>query len=726
MDHGRHIWLVLAAFAAIMECALNVTVGDDSLLKAARLNDLAAAKAALEKDPKAIDSRDNNQCTALHEAARYGDAEFVIYLIGKGADVNARAYNQFTPLHLTDDVEIAKVLIAAGADLEARDAFSRTPIGDAVDEKNLELIDLYLSRGTKLSFDQLVSLERTTDVAAILEERPWLAKAPRTCLQSAAQDGNIELVKLLLEHGADPNHSIDFSNASGVYSPFSSAVLANEFEIASLLAERGAEMDVAGGKMYESLFHQAVAERDLRFVKLMLEHGADANEVPPGFRPMTPLHVAANIGDADKCRLLLEFGAEIDAKTPDGATPIFFAAVWNHKQVCELLLARGAALDIWTACALGKTKEVKELLANDPDRANVLDQRLGRPPLFWAVQRGDPELVGKLLDAGADVNAHAPPYVEAANVVTGPEVFGNDKKKPGESALHLAAERGNLTILRQLLAAGAHVDAADKSNQTPLVRGINADHGDVVRELLDLGAPADTPEGEASPLAAAYDSLEITRVLLKEKPGSNSLQAALSRAAGQNAEVSKELLEHGAMADLFTACTLGLDERVAVFLDANPDWIDRPEAGYPRQRPLELAIQAGHVSTVRRSLSAGHNSRPNTNGRCFCVLRSMGDLKSPNCFSRKPTLMARIAWARVPCTLPRLATMSLWLNSSWITAPISRRRMFTVTHRCTIPPRTVLWTQPRSWWLPALPSTPGTNSERPHCIVLPKMGMSPW
>lgn len=377
MSHrfGTSLVQTLAILTFATRCELAVAAADNELLKAAHLNDLAAAKAVLEKDPKAVQARDENQCTPLHEAARYGDARFVAYLLSKGSEVNSRCYNQFTPLHLTDDVDIAKVLIKAGADLKARDSSGETPLGRAVSDGNLELVNLFLSHGEKLDFEQLVVLGRTKDVAAALREKPWLAKAPRTCLHTAARSGNLELVRLLLQHGADPNHSIDFSNAPGVYTAFSEAVLFDHYEIASLLAEHGAEMDVAGSKMYRSLFHEVVAEHDLRFVKLMLKYGANVNEMPPDFHSMTPLHVAANIGDVEKCKVLLDSGAEINAATADGATPIFFAAVWKHKPVCDLLLAKGARLDIWTACA-GRFAPSQEVSCGRPETS----QRSGQAP----------------------------------------------------------------------------------------------------------------------------------------------------------------------------------------------------------------------------------------------------------------------------------------------------------------------------------------------------------
>src|SRR5262249_47323901 len=154
----------------------------------------------------------------------------VAYLISKGSNVNAVCYNQFTPLHLTTDPEIAKVLIKNGTNLKAKSA-AGTPLEYAVSQRNFPIIDLLLQAGEKLDIEALVSLGKTDEVAAILKEKPWLAKAPRKLLHSACEEGNLELARLLLKHGADPNLDYGFSNVFGVYSPLSSAVTRGHFEI---------------------------------------------------------------------------------------------------------------------------------------------------------------------------------------------------------------------------------------------------------------------------------------------------------------------------------------------------------------------------------------------------------------------------------------------------------------------------------------------------------------
>jgi ankyrin len=572
---------------------------------AAGLNDLKAVQALLDKQPELVNSRGESQVTPLHEAARYGSVPLVELLIARGADVNARCYNEFTPLHLTDDADIASVLLKHGANLKARDSSSQTPLDDAVDDENLDLIELYLASGERLNFDQLVELGRTKEVAELLKEKPWLAKAPSNCLHAAAARGHLELARVLLDHGADPSLDYGFSNVSGVYSPLSSAVLSNHLEVATLLCERGADVDVAGGKMHDSLFHFAVANRDIRFVRLLLKHGADIH-AQNHFRPMTPLHVAANIGGLEKCKLLLEFNADVNEPTPDGATPLFFAAVWNRQAVCELLLSRGAHLDIYSACLLGKGDEVRKLLAANPALANQKDRRLGRTPLFWAAQRGDRQLVELLLDSGADATAQAPSYSEPSNVVTGPEVFGGrNKKEQGETPLHVAAAAGHVEVVRILLDRGAKIDARDEDDRTPLLAAVGSGHVELARLLLARKANPEPVAGESSPLVAASNNLELTKLLLEHRPTQESLDAALKSAANGNVPVAQLLMKHGAKADVYTACTLGLKERVAELIKEQPGLINGVQFDYPRLRPLEIAAGAGHVEVVELLLDRG-------------------------------------------------------------------------------------------------------------------------
>jgi ankyrin repeat protein len=624
---NRHQWAVAAALGiyVVLACRQVLAGGIHDPI---RINDLKAVKTLVARDPGVIQSRGEDGVTPLHEAVRYGDAEMVKFLIAHGADVKARCYNAFTPLHLTDDAGIARILIRNGADPKSS-SWVGTVLDNAVRDENLEVIDVLLEAGETLTFEQLVELGRTDRVAKMLKEQPSLAKTPR-CLHAAAHNGRLEIARLLLDNGADPN--LDFGriiNIPGPYTPFSDAVLAREYEIAKLLCERGAKMAVSGGKFYDNLLHEAVATRDIRFVQLMLEHGANPNSQKNRLRPMSPLHLAANIGDIKKCKLLIEHKTDVNARTPDGATPLMFAMAWGHDEVCDYLLSSGAELDIHAACALGKTAEARRMLHDNPTLANDRDRRLHRTPLFWAAGRGHVPLVELLIQYKADVNARALPYGQAGNVVTGPEIWDRDLKetKDGETPLHLAAGAGHTAVVRILLERGAKIDAIDAGRTTPLQRAVESEHADTVRFLLEKNAMAGSDEQSASLLSGACDNPEIMKLLLSHRPGPKAINEALRIAAIRNAKVAELLLTQGAKADVYTACILGQSARVAELVAADSSLVDRPQSDYPRERPLVLAARNGRARVVELLLDKDSAIDPKKGTSALVAAAGSGQLE---------------------------------------------------------------------------------------------------
>ena len=88
----------------------------------------------------------------LHDASREGNVELVEILIAGGADVNARD-GWGMPLHYAswnDHAEVVNLLLAGGADVNAKDSEGRTPLGLATEEKNIAVAKLLLAAGGKL------------------------------------------------------------------------------------------------------------------------------------------------------------------------------------------------------------------------------------------------------------------------------------------------------------------------------------------------------------------------------------------------------------------------------------------------------------------------------------------------------------------------------------------------------------------------------------------------
>jgi uncharacterized protein len=139
-------------------------------------------------------------------------------------------------------------------------------------------------------------------------------------------------------------------------------------------------------------------------VRLLIEAGADPNARSPGDE--TPLHWAASSDDADVADALIEGGADVNA--PDGSigTPLANAVGYGCWNVARLLVDRGARVDeAWQAAAVGLLGRLEELVGDPPDEEKVSQA-------FWhACAAGQRRAAEYLLGRGADLN-WVPDYAE--------------------------------------------------------------------------------------------------------------------------------------------------------------------------------------------------------------------------------------------------------------------------------------------------------------------------
>jgi cytohesin len=198
---------------------------------------------------------DDSGWNALHYAARGGHKETAELLIANGADVNAKNDDGETPLdwanwssHAENTNLLRKHGGKTGEELKAAE-----PVAEAV---------------KPTTPPKAVSANKGTDPARGIKPEPTTAKAPDISIHKAAKEGNIEAVKQFIATGKDVN----------------------------------AKDDLYG----------------------------------------TPLHLAAEMGHKEIAELLIAKGADVNAKDNIGWTPLHFATVLDHKEIVELLIAAGA------------------------------------------------------------------------------------------------------------------------------------------------------------------------------------------------------------------------------------------------------------------------------------------------------------------------------------------------------------------------------------------------
>ena len=190
---------------------------------------------------------------------------------------------------------------------------------------------------------------------------------------------------------------------------------------------------------WNEFLHEAVAEKDADLVRQALAEGADPNhcaeEEGSAFFGMTALSWAVTGGSLDIARLLLEAGAKVAAET------------------------QASDLALHAAVADANLPMVNLLLEYDGAAALKWFDAVDRTPLIIAVELENIPIARRLLEAGADVNAHNAPRI-------------------GDAALHTAAANGTREMVELLLWAGADPRVEGWMRLTPLHKAQERKHGD--------------------------------------------------------------------------------------------------------------------------------------------------------------------------------------------------------------------------------------------------------
>lgn len=286
---------------------------------AALKGDLAMVKEILAKDPSLLNAKGRNEKAPLHWAAQGGHLEVAKFLIARGANVNELNIQKETPLVYAAEggyLKLAELLIAKGADINVRTALQASPIHYALWSDRTAMVKLLLRKGA---------------------DSKWERGTGFTLLHEAANHQSLETVDLLLKKGM----AVDRKTDAGA-TPLHFAALHGTPETVSLLIQKGADVNAVSENGWWPL-GLAVNRGNLKMVALLLEAGAQVDR-PDKETRLTPLHSAALKGYAKICALLIEKKADINAQGPEGRTPLYYAARYRHKGVCSLLKEKGGTL----------------------------------------------------------------------------------------------------------------------------------------------------------------------------------------------------------------------------------------------------------------------------------------------------------------------------------------------------------------------------------------------
>jgi len=321
-----------------------MALGDPGEAKGAAARVAAAAlviHAAKPKAGKLLSARDGEGRTLLHLAAEHGNFVLAKDLLRKGAPVDGRDRHGMTPLHYTyrgGHTEMMRLLVAKGADVNAKDGTGLTMLIVAAGERRDDTVRLLLSLGARVDIFSACSLGQADRVREILRADPKAVHAavgPTNSLpiHSAAVAGRADIVKLLLQKGADVDATTDGGATALLH-----AAAKGHLDVVRLLIRKAARVGVRAAPLGDvTALHAAAYNGHPAVVRILVGAGAQVGSVDIGGE--TALHSAAKGGEIPTADLLIRLGAEVNAKSHAGRTPLDEAA---DEKMAQFLRKRGA------------------------------------------------------------------------------------------------------------------------------------------------------------------------------------------------------------------------------------------------------------------------------------------------------------------------------------------------------------------------------------------------
>ncbi len=326
----------------------------------------------------------------------------------------------------------------------------------------------------------------TLNIIPILQHKKKNYLTGTNDIVKATEDGQLKEVIYHIETGSSPNQKDAKHNQNIIHI----AAEGGHSEIVKILIEKGANVN-AKDNFERTAFHLASERGHLEIVQCLLVKGADVNAKV--YWKRTALHLASETGHLKTVQCLIDNGADVSAKDKLEISALHLASEKGHLEIVQYLNAKGADIN-----------------AKDEDKQTAL---------HLASREGHLKNVQCLIEKGANVNA---------------------KDEDNQTALHFASERGHLEIVQCLIANNADVNAKskfDSSSISPLPLLLNFYFAAIMPSRAFDSFPAKTT---ALHMASKNGHLQIVKYLIEMGADSNAKDArgrtALHLASEQNTQ----------------------------------------------------------------------------------------------------------------------------------------------------------------------------------------------
>jgi len=452
--------------------------------------DLARMKELLDSTPALVHTGDLRSNQPIHWAVMTRQLDFVDDLLARAADINAQRQDGARPIHLTNGDYHYRGWRDVPAEITATpdDVYSYLVARGATVDLGMAAAKGDLDRVREI-------LDADPDAVNRVSEYGSYYIGCGAPLKNAVISGNIDIVKLMLERGADPNLPEEGIAPHG--HALYSAVSNGRYEIAELLLKAGAVPDAPVESSADAV-SIAVMNGDLKMLKLLAAYGATW-EID--MRPRTPVsyeEIAAT-GVNRSMRILAAYG-DVETATQrlavrpalaDDAEALQHAASHGHEEFVRLMLTYQP--DLSRRVSVSRPRSIAQLLFDhgmDPNHSNWL--RIS--PLHRFAKDGDIESAALFIERGADLDARDLEFFS--------------------TPLAWAARSGQIGMVEFLVRKGAKPHLPDDEPwATPHAWAAANGHDDIVRLLAEYDANGKLPEhnleyfeGLATDLIEAYRS----------------------------------------------------------------------------------------------------------------------------------------------------------------------------------------------------------------------------